>query len=331
MRRIPPAGSMDAESFVRRAYLAVLRRPADPGGLEAYARALELGEIDPERLLQVFMESGEFDSSYGIARDPQFEGFLTTEIAETSRALLAHRPYAAPDIDAAAPGLVGLEYFETHRRRFVEMVNGLDFIHARLGAPLDILEIGTIFTTKIIRTLMPAARISTVDVVAAENVGIAGVYMINEIVERHYQFDLVRGDLDGGPLEPGREFSLVLLCEVIEHLLVNPRRLLAFLLRQLKRGGYLYLTTPNIFKGGHVRAFARRVNPLAVYPEDFGFEDAPMFHVREYAMGELLKFAREAGGEVAAFHFSDCWDDPETAAALPDHELANLVVLIRKP
>jgi len=269
--------------------------------------------------------------NYAIESDKQYSGFLSKELRHTSQLLSQHSRYKTDDLDHAVPGLVGLDYYELHKNRFVEMVNCIDFLGAKSNKPLNILECGSIFSTKIIKTIFPDVSISTLDVLDIDQIGFTPVYMLKDIVEKHYKVDLVRDKLDDMMLEQEQSFDVVLFCEIIEHLLVNPGRVIKFLLRQLRTGGYIYITTPNIFKRQNVNSIARRMNPLMLYPESYTIDDAFMFHVREYCMGELLNIACSAGGLVAAFYFSSCWDDPLVASAMPSHELGNLVVLIQKP
>ncbi|MFP4063854.1 MAG: hypothetical protein ACLFS2_13770, partial [Halochromatium sp.] len=56
-------------------------------------------------------------------------------------------------------------------------------------------------------------------------------------------------------------------------------------------------------------------------------------HHREYGAAELLRFAHQAGAEVIAFHYSDCWDQPpdlapDLAPDLTEDERGNLVFLL---
>lgn len=331
-RGVPTQREIDGdEQFVKMAYRSVLRREVDPDGLRHYTSQLQTGALQHADLLETLMQSGEFRDSYAVADDGQYAAFLSDETIRCSAELSSHRTFTIADMDNRVPGFVGVEYYEMHKRRFLEMINALSFIEERLNRQLKILEVGSIFSTKIVRSIFPHSQISTIDILEIEQIGYGGVFALRDLVDRHYRLDLAKDDLERTHLEEQGQFEVILLCEVIEHLLVNPRKVLSFLFRQLKEGGYIYLTTPNAFKRDNVRLFNRRIMPFPAYPETFSHEDAFMFHIREYGMAELLEFARSAGGVVSGYHFSDCWDDPEIAGSMAAHELGNLVVLVQKP
>jgi SAM-dependent methyltransferase len=323
--------------FISEAYGLVLNRAPDPDGLDLYGEFLGDGRIDREELFRILLNSTEYknryynNGDYDVKNDRQYDGFISDEIDKLSVALEGCDFISMADMDRASEGLLGLEYYVYHRKRFLEMMNGLAFIERSLECSLNILEIGSIFTTKIIRELFPDAKISTLDALGADEIGYGGVYMLKDIVNNHYQIDLVRDKIENIDIDKGKKFDIILLCEVVEHLLLNPAKLFKFILRQMSSGGYLYITTPNAFKKSNVESLKGMRLPFPAYPEEYSYEDAFMFHVREYGMAELLGFVRAAGGVVRGFYFSDCWDDPTFAASLSPHERGNLVVLVQKP
>lgn len=319
------------ESFVRMAYRAALLREADADGLKHYTTLLDSGSLQHADVLEELLGSGGSPHHYSIDKDDQYAGFLSEQVKQRSIDLATHVPFSAADMDKSVPGLVGLDYYEFHKARFLEMMNALAFIEHVLKRPLKILEVGSIFSTKIAHTLFPRSKISTIDIFELDQIGYGDVFTLKDLVNRHYKVDLVKDDLEKVRLEEQGQFDVVLLCEVIEHLLVNPTKILAFLLRQLKPGGFIYVTTPNAFKRDNVRMFNQRQMPFPVFPITFSHEDAFMFHVREFGMTELLQSARSAGGTVEAFYFSSCWDDPSAAQTMAPHELGNLVALVQKP
>ena len=125
-------------------------------------------------------------------------------------------------------------------------------------------------------------------------------------------------------------FDLILCCEVIEHLIVNPANFFSYLLKSLKKGGFIYLTTPNFFKSQNVRSMELRFNPQPIYPQYYSYAETFHFHVREYGMGELIDAAIQAGGSIYAYNFSACWDAPLLAKSCPVYERSNLVLLVKK-
>lgn len=139
-------------------------------------------------------------------------------------------------------------------------------------------------------------------------------------------------DLNGGcaaleqaPLSP-HSYDGILFAEVLEHLDVHPVDLLRGLLGLLKPTGDLYLTTPNAFRREALIALSERRNPQAVYPMENGNWDRHHHH-REFEVRELLRFARDAGGEIRACYVSGCLD---AASVLPPGERSTLVLVIRR-
>ena len=107
-----------------------------------------------------------------------------------------------------------------------------------------------------------------------------------------YEFcDLTRERL---PFADG-SFDVALLCEVIEHLPIDPREVLADVRRVLRPGGALVLSTPN---------FARLENRLKVMlgrpVEWYGdlFRGEVLGHIREYTPEEVFDMLDKTGFKV---------------------------------
>lgn len=93
-------------------------------------------------------------------------------------------------------------------------------------------------------------------------------------------------------------FDLILCCELIEHLLLDPMHLLFECHRVLVEGGYLLLSTPNAASLHSVAsALHGRSSPqvFSSYPAS-GNYDVP--HVREYTASELGQAITAAGFEI---------------------------------
>src|SRR5688500_13981512 len=108
------------------------------------------------------------------------------------------------------------------------------------------------------------------------------------------EFDLEQGF----PFRDG-EFDVVTAFEVIEHVVSTPRRLLRESARVLKRGGLLYLGTPNVVAWAKVRRMFSQVHPYdaAAYSLDFS-ERHPMCHVYEYDPWTLQQLVKSEGFEI---------------------------------
>lgn len=112
---------------------------------------------------------------------------------------------------------------------------------------------------------------------------------------------IVRCDIERErlPFDDGA-FSLALLCEVFEHLRVDPLHALDEIHRVLSPGGVLILETPNLYSAGNV---ARFVRGRGVMPPAYGeFSKlrgvGHMGHVREYSRAEMREFLVHSGFEI---------------------------------
>jgi SAM-dependent methyltransferase len=116
-----------------------------------------------------------------------------------------------------------------------------------------------------------------------------------------------RCDVERQPLPfEDSAFDLVLLCETLEHLRVDPQFALSEVNRVLRPGGLLLLTTPNLYSAQNILRF--------VLGRGFGDAVAEfsklrtlghMGHVREYTRREVRRFAAEAGFTIRTHRFHD--------------------------
>lgn len=106
-----------------------------------------------------------------------------------------------------------------------------------------------------------------------------------------FLYDLTR---DEPP--PGRQWDLILLCEVVEHLPVPPHIILEKLRRAIRPGGFLFVTTPNLYRFRNVvrLALGKPVLSTFFYPEP----GQGIGHPIEYSDAHLRWHLERAGFTV---------------------------------
>ncbi len=95
---------------------------------------------------------------------------------------------------------------------------------------------------------------------------------------------------------PANYFSTVLCCELLEHLKLDPMRMMAEIHRVLEHGGVLVLTTPNVVSLRAVHAVIRGNHPgfYNRYPDPRAGDPDPK-HEREYTPAEIALLLEAAG------------------------------------
>jgi SAM-dependent methyltransferase len=116
----------------------------------------------------------------------------------------------------------------------------------------------------------------------------------------------------------GETFEVVLFCEMLEHLLMDPTATLRQIHRILKPNGTLVLTTPNVARLNNVLAL---VNGANMYDPYSGFGPYGR-HNREYTRHELHRLLEFLGFDVeysfaADGHTSDAESWPQYAEVAP--------------
>ena len=112
----------------------------------------------------------------------------------------------------------------------------------------------------------------------------------NKVRSKELAFD--HFNLEEGPFPyPDSSFDVILFCEIIEHLLMNPLHCLREINRCLKPNGVLITTTPNVARLGNVFAM---IDGASIYDPYSGFGPYGR-HNREYSLTELNRLLEFAG------------------------------------
>jgi SAM-dependent methyltransferase len=135
---------------------------------------------------------------------------------------------------------------------------------------------------------------------SAEASGAASAASATKRVERKYESVLFNVEEERFPFDSDT-FAVVLFCEIIEHLLMNPLATLREIHRVLRPDGLLVVTTPNVARIDNVMAMVHGVN---IYDPYSGFGPYGR-HNREYTRHELHRILEFAGYTVETSHTAD--------------------------
>lgn len=207
-------------------------------------------------------------------------------------------------IDNSPPGEMAA-YAHADIERFIHTL-GLVPEHATGRA----LEIGAnpYFTTLLFMAFRPKLKMELVNYIGGEvrqlmqHVSFPGFDGVPEDVDMVYQ----NANLEEHTLPFEDEtFEVVLFCEVLEHLTIDPLRAMLELKRVLKPGGQLVLTTPNVARLENVSAFVEGRN---IY-DPYSHYGAHGRHNREYTRHELVSLLNHCGFEVERSYTANVHDD----------------------
>ncbi|MBN8629010.1 MAG: class I SAM-dependent methyltransferase, partial [Planctomycetes bacterium] len=117
-----------------------------------------------------------------------------------------------------------------------------------------------------------------------------------------YRLDVRQGNAETDPLPyPSESFDAVIFTEVFEHLRINPIKTIGELRRVLRPGGFLLLSTPNLYSLNGLYSLLRygRANACAtdsLYQQFDAVNRVGIFgHIREYTWCEVSQFLVECG------------------------------------
>lgn len=142
-------------------------------------------------------------------------------------------------------------------------------------------------------------------------------------IEVGYDSSIFNIEEDVYPFETD-SFDVVLFCEIIEHLLMNPLAALREIHRVLRPQGVLILTTPNVSRLQNVLAM---VNGANIYDPYSGFGPYGR-HNREYNRVELHRLLEFAGFDVESSFTAD--GHPAEPGSWPQREVIERLLLPRR-
>lgn len=219
----------------------------------------------------------------------------------------------------------GEEYVETHTMRLIKT---LDYL-PRLSATPKVLELGAIpyYMTVLLKRFY-GWQIDTVSFYEVESAQdechlVESREYGDRFIFRNIALNVER---DALPFDDGA-YDLVLCCEILEHLLINPSHMLSEIHRVLKPEGYLLLTTPNVARRGNLLALLRGRN---IYDRYHG-NGVYGRHNREYTVAELKSLLSANGFEISKLDLFDVYRTSALARLLNPRIWRDTIFILARP
>ena len=214
--------------------------------------------------------------------------------------------------DSRAGGLA--PYVEQDLDRFLITFN---LPAAAADAAVEVLEVGAnpYFLTILLRWFRPAWRLTLVNFFgtggasARQDVLLATVP--RESLTSRFEMDYDQCDIEAQPLPyVDARFDLVYFCEVLEHFIIDPFLALNEIVRCLKPGGMLVLTTPNVAR---LENIARILAGSNIY-DPYSGHGPHGRHNREYSRHEVAWMLASFGLEPITHFTADVHDNIATVS-----------------
>lgn len=183
-------------------------------------------------------------------------------------------------------------YVETHARRFYETLRLLP----DLKPDARVLELGAIpYYLTILLQKFAGLSVDPVSFFEFETAERTTHRVENVANQERYDFDYapLNVEKDVFPFDD-QTYDLVLCCELLEHLLINPSHMLYEIHRVLKPGGYLLLSTPNVLRWENVFSLLKGRNINDCYHGNGIYGR----HNREYSMLEVSQLLEANGFSI---------------------------------
>jgi len=221
-----------------------------------------------------------------------------------SNSLVGIRKDVADAIDILVP-LEGSDYNYSHKRRYART---LELIVDNLSSGGSVVELGTSHVFPIALEMLGVdVRMSVTDFDL--NLSISGS-MVCSVEGRKREVERYSVDLESTPLPVADGlFDVVLCCEVLEHMDVDPMFMLAEVNRVLKVGGRLILTTPNITNTRAIWKVLRGIEPY--FYMQYHKDRSPYRHNYEHSVDTVEALLAGAGFSYKTWT-EDTFEDPVT-------------------
>ena len=312
----------DINTFLSVAYQAILQRPVDHPAADSARSAIQANQLSHADTLKSLLNSEEYQSITNSPYEQIYKQHVPQQSLLKGETILTSfkttEEHWLNTINTITQG--GDDYIKTHAIRFAELLHTISELN-RENELSTILDCGHKHSGLLISSCFgEACRLYNINI---EDASEAGSYLAG-----HFHTDLERDDLDNVDL--GKTFDLVVFAEVLEHLRINPVKVMRFLGKHLSPHGKIVLTTPNFYNHNNLNSFRLRQSMQPDVPYNLEYHQLHFHHVHEYCAHEVLVAGEAANLKLEAFWFSDCWDR-NVQATIPIEARSNMVFIFGHP
>ncbi|MEM7062890.1 MAG: methyltransferase domain-containing protein [Cyanobacteria bacterium P01_B01_bin.77] len=203
--------------------------------------------------------------------------------------------------DFRLDGHIGNELENYLSQDFKRFVYTLNLVSTEDSYGKSLLEIGANpYFTSILLEKFTAYNLFYTNYFGSENTVLRQIHR-NKNKGEKFEFNFANFNVDADEVPFSEKFDVVLLCEVIEHLVIDPVLAILNIKKALKKNGVLILTTPNVNRLENV---AKMIAGANIYDPYSGY-GAYGRHNREYNKHELFMLLSHLGFEIELMFSSD--------------------------